>query len=60
MGYRLKPEYPAFSPVQGQCAGGRFEHEYEYDVVPFTDLDKFVSSGSPSDERGEESKGAEE
>ncbi len=44
MGYKLKQSCPAYSPVDGECAGRRYEHGVEYAEIPIGDADNFDST----------------
>jgi hypothetical protein len=58
MGYRLKPQYEAFTVVDGEFAGRTFNHSAEYETIPPQDKEKFEkmrgSAISPKARRGGE------
>lgn len=66
MGYRLKQGCPAYSPMDGECAGVRYEHGAEYEKIPPGDADNFeaaqedVRSAAGFGRKSEKEKSSEE
>lgn len=44
MGYKLKQSCPAYSPMDGERAGVRYEHGMEYENIPPGDADNFEAA----------------